>query len=128
MVAWILDLESAIKYQHARHAGMDVYIFSFCFLSLLDRKKLSDCAGHFGYIQLELPVFHAGYFRHTLTILQCICKSCSRVLLGPEDRASFLKKVKSPSLDALLRAAIFKRVTELCKRSSTCPYCGFANG
>jgi DNA-directed RNA polymerase III subunit RPC1 len=24
---------------------------------------LSDCIGHFGYITLELPVFHVGYFR-----------------------------------------------------------------
>jgi DNA-directed RNA polymerase III subunit RPC1 len=92
------------------------------------RKKLSDCAGHFGYIQLELPVFHAGYFRHTLTILQCICKSCSRVMLGPDDRSSFLKKIRSPSLDALISGAMFKRITELCKRTSCCPYCGYANG
>jgi DNA-directed RNA polymerase III subunit RPC1 len=75
-----------------------------------------------------LPVFHAGYFRHTLTILQCICKQCSRVLLGPEDRLSFLKKVKSPNLDALIRGALFKRIIELCKRNSMCPYCGYANG
>ena len=38
------------------------------------RKNLTNCSGQFGYIQLELPVFHAGYFKHTLTILQCICK------------------------------------------------------
>jgi DNA-directed RNA polymerase III subunit RPC1 len=49
-------------------------------------------------------------------------------MLGPEDRASFLKKMKGPSLDALIRAAIFKRITEICKRTSTCPYCGYANG
>lgn len=91
-------------------------------------KKLTDCAGHFGYIQLQLPVFHAGYFRHTLTILQCCCKQCSRILLGPEDRASFLKKIKTPRIDALTKAAIFKRIVELCKRASTCPYCGYANG
>jgi DNA-directed RNA polymerase III subunit RPC1 len=28
--------------------------------------KLADCAGHFGYIKLELPVFHIGYFKNTL--------------------------------------------------------------
>ena len=26
------------------------------------------------YIKLVLPVFHIGYFRHCLGILQCICK------------------------------------------------------
>src|SRR6056300_2000789 len=39
--------------------------------------KLADCAGHFGYIRLTLPCFHIGYLKHTLNILQCICKTCS---------------------------------------------------
>lgn len=89
---------------------------------------MSDCAGHFGYIQLELPVFHGGYFRHTLTILQCICKMCSRVLLSPEDILSYLKKLRNSRLDALQRAGIFKRINDLCKRTSICPHCGYANG
>ncbi|CAN0053132.1 unnamed protein product, partial [Heterosigma akashiwo] len=25
------------------------------------RRKLNDCAGHYGNIRLELPVFHIGY-------------------------------------------------------------------
>lgn len=33
-------------------------------------KPLADCSGHYGFIKLELPVFHIGYFKHTLTILQ----------------------------------------------------------
>ena len=94
----------------------------------MDRKKLTDCAGHFGYIQLELPVFHPGYFRHTLIILQCICKQCARILLSPEERMQYLKKLRGPKIDALIRGGIFKKVVDLCKRSSKCHYCGFANG
>jgi DNA-directed RNA polymerase III subunit RPC1 len=37
-------------------------------------KKLADCVGHFGYIRLELPVFHVGYFKAILQTLQTICK------------------------------------------------------
>lgn len=40
-------------------------------------KNLADCTGHYGYIDLELPVFHVGYFRTTINILQCICKVLS---------------------------------------------------
>lgn len=36
--------------------------------------KLQDCVGHFGYIRLELPVYHIGYLKAVLTILQSICK------------------------------------------------------
>jgi DNA-directed RNA polymerase beta' subunit len=73
-------------------------------------KKLTDCAGHFGYIQLELPVFHAGYFKHTLTLLQCICKKCSRVLVSPQLRQQLLKRIATGNVDALARAALFKKV------------------
>lgn len=37
-------------------------------------KSLNECIGHFGYIDLELPVFHVGYFRSVIGILQTICK------------------------------------------------------
>ena len=33
-------------------------------------EQLATCVGHFGYIQLELPVFHVGLFKDTWTILQ----------------------------------------------------------
>ena len=30
--------------------------------------------GHFGYISLELPVFHIGFFKAIMECLQRICK------------------------------------------------------
>ena len=33
------------------------------------KKSLEVCPGHFGYIKLELPVFHVGYFKPTVNIL-----------------------------------------------------------
>ena len=49
---------------------------------------LQDCPGHFGRIKLELPVFHVGYFKPLVAVLQCICKTCSRVLLPKPKKAS----------------------------------------
>ena len=54
-------------------------------------QALADCTGHFGHIKLELPVFHIGYFKNTVQILQCICKCCSRVLLSDEERRRTLR-------------------------------------
>ena len=88
-------------------------------------KRLTDCSGHFGFIQLELPVFHAGYFKHTLTILQCVCKRCSRVLIPPDQRQATLKKLIHTKMDALARAASFKKVVEQCKRAPICPDCRY---
>lgn len=42
-------------------------------------QALADCTGHFGYIRLELPVFHIGYFKNTVQILQVGRKTISWV-------------------------------------------------
>jgi DNA-directed RNA polymerase III subunit RPC1 len=91
-------------------------------------RKLVDCAGHFGYIRLALPVFHIGYLRHTLHLLQCICKSCSRVLLGDLQRQIFLAKMRNPITDILAKNAAYKGVIDKCKKCKICPHCGSANG
>ena len=75
-------------------------------------KRLQECAGHFGYIKLELPVFHIGFLRPTLDLLQCICKTCSRVLLGPDERRAFERAMRAPATDALRRARVRKRVVQ----------------
>ena len=91
-------------------------------------QKLAECAGHFGYIQLKLPVFHAGFFKHTLTLLQCVCKSCSRILLNINERERFLRRLQADDIDALGKTQLFKRIVELCKRNHKCYYCDHLNG
>ena len=50
--------------------------------------------GYVGYIKLWLPVFHIGYFKSTITTLQCICKTCSSILLTEEDYRKFLRQFR----------------------------------
>ena len=89
---------------------------------------LSDCIGHYGYIDLELPVFHVGYFRSIIQVLQCICKDCSRVLLKPELAATFREKIKSRELPYLSKKALRKKIIDMAKKVSLCPHCGATNG
>ena len=91
-------------------------------------RKLVDSAGHYGYIRLALPVFHIGFLRHTLHLLQCICKTCSRVLLTEPDRQGFLKRMRNPRTDILGKSATFKKVVDKCKKTRNCPYCAALNG
>ena len=42
------------------------------------------CVGHFGHINLNVPVLHPLYHRLILSILKCICYKCSRLLLSEE--------------------------------------------
>lgn len=40
---------------------------------------MSECPGHFGYIDLARPVFHAGFMIKVKKILECICFSCGKL-------------------------------------------------
>jgi DNA-directed RNA polymerase III subunit RPC1 len=91
-------------------------------------KPLANCIGHYGYIDLELPVFHVGYFRTTIVILQTICKTCSKVLLSDQDRLSFTNLLKRSSISALARKSIVKKINEKCKKISKCHSCNAING
>ncbi|KAJ0395349.1 hypothetical protein ATCC90586_007781 [Pythium insidiosum] len=90
--------------------------------------RLADCVGHFGYIKLELPVFHIGYFKAITEILQNICKECSRVLLPPAEREQFLRRMRDPRADSLRLMALRKKISALCKKAVKCPYCQGVNG
>ncbi|KAH9935894.1 beta and beta-prime subunits of DNA dependent RNA-polymerase [Epithele typhae] len=87
-----------------------------------------DCVGHYAYIKLVVPVFHIGYFKHTIGILQCICKTCARVLLEESDRRTFLKRFRRSNLENLQRQTFIKAVLTLAKKTVYCPYCSATNG
>ncbi|KAJ1897533.1 DNA-directed RNA polymerase III subunit C1 (rpo31), partial [Kickxella alabastrina] len=91
-------------------------------------QRLTDCVGHWGYIDLCVPVFHFGYFRSTQTILQDICKSCSRVMLEEGDRRNTLRRMRMPGIDGLQTRALVKGVNDRCKKVTYCPHCGATNG
>lgn len=91
-------------------------------------KGLNECVGHFGYIDLELPVFHVGYFKAIITILQTICKSCSHVLLPADKRKPFHGRLRNPKIPYLVKKSLRKQIQEACKKINRCPYCGDING
>ncbi|KAJ2162429.1 DNA-directed RNA polymerase III subunit C1 (rpo31) [Coemansia sp. RSA 552] len=91
-------------------------------------QRVAECVGHWGYVELCVPVFHFGYFKATQTILQDICKGCSRVMLEEPDRRKFLKRLRSPGMDGLQIQAVVKAVNERCRKVTYCHYCGETNG
>ncbi|KAF9563677.1 beta and beta-prime subunits of DNA dependent RNA-polymerase [Agrocybe pediades] len=87
-----------------------------------------NCVGHYAYIKLSVPVFHIGYFKHTIAILQAICKTCARVLLEESDRRTFLKRFRRPVLENMQRQALSKAVNTMARKVVYCPYCSATNG
>ncbi|KAJ3055717.1 hypothetical protein HK097_009602 [Rhizophlyctis rosea] len=89
---------------------------------------LQDCVGHYGVIRLVLPVYHIGYFKLMVTVLQNICKTCARVMVPEPVRRQYLKRLRRPNLDGVQRKDILKSLNTLCKKTGVCPHCESLNG
>lgn len=90
--------------------------------------NLASCHGHFGHIKLALPVFHVGYFKATIQILQGVCKNCASILLSDDDKRQFLAELRRPGVDNLRRMGTLKKVLDQCKKQRRCLHCGMLNG
>lgn len=93
-------------------------------------ENMENCLGHFAFIRLRLPVFHPGYFKATIQVLQMICKYCSRILMDPNLRAKYLDSVRKPGVSAKshIRGSLAREIWTHSKKVHDCPYCGCRNG
>lgn len=91
------------------------------------QEKYDKCPGHYGYIKLELPVYHVGFFKHVLQILQCICKTCSEVLLTEASKKEYLAR-KVRITDPIEREKIRRDMINECKGQKLCLHCEAYNG
>ncbi|EUR66300.1 DNA-directed RNA polymerase III subunit RPC1 [Plasmodium falciparum 7G8] len=91
-------------------------------------KKLINCSGHFGYIELNYPVFHIGYYKYIIHILYCICKYCSSLLLSKEKIDFYCNLKKKSTDDSFYKKHLFKRILNNCKKVNKCYICGNPQG
>ncbi|KAJ1431546.1 RNA polymerase, alpha subunit [Sesbania bispinosa] len=88
-----------------------------------------DCQGHYGYLNLALPVYNVGYLSTIVEILKCICKGCARILLDDDTRKKYLKKMRNPKMDELQKKQLRKEsIIKSCSKVVQCPRCGYYNG
>ncbi len=79
-------------------------------------QKASECPGHFGHIELAKPVIHVGYTRLIRKLLRATCRSCSRLLLSPEEIEKVVGTEEEHTGDILSEKDI--------KKERLCPHCG----
>lgn len=85
---------------------------------------LQNCAGHFGHIKLILPVYHIGFLKHIVSILNCVCKNCGSLLISFNKKLSFLSNQKSIDNEFLK----IDQIKAECKKAKYCPQCKKPNG
>ncbi len=54
-------------------------------------KKVDECPGHFGHIDLAMPVIHEGYTKLIKELLSATCRACGRIKL-PSERVKYYKE------------------------------------
>lgn len=89
-------------------------------------RTVGDCPGHFGHIDLAMPVIHVGFTKIIKNLLRSTCKACGKVLLPTEQMEQL--RVQQKAAQEMNRYEDF--VKEVVKQASkpveACPHCGEA--
>ncbi|HLF16327.1 MAG TPA: DNA-directed RNA polymerase subunit A', partial [Candidatus Thermoplasmatota archaeon] len=91
-------------------------------------QKVGDCPGHFGHIDLAMPVIHVGFVRVVRDILRSSCRGCGRLLFTERVRQDFDKVLKTYLGEEKDTALLAKRVAKEASNVTVCPHCGREHG
>ena len=92
-------------------------------------KNSADCPGHFGRVELVLPIFNFGYYKAIIDILKCVCKTCSNILLPDQEINRLFRRILgNPINNVNARLERLKRLKTECDKVLVCPHCGALNG
>jgi DNA-directed RNA polymerase subunit A' len=58
-------------------------------------RKVDECPGHFGHIDLAMPVIHVGYVKEIKRLLKTTCRQCGR-LLNPKFALPEIESLNDP--------------------------------
>jgi DNA-directed RNA polymerase subunit A' len=86
---------------------------------------IKGCPGHFGHIELALPVINVLFVKHIYELLKATCSRCSRLKISPEAFERYRKylfrlKERYPYLAKLFMEYIKRQAMKV----TECPYCG----
>ena len=78
--------------------------------------NMTECPGHFGYIQLAKPVYHYGFIKKVMQVLRCICFSCSKLLVPANSKEvhDIIERTKDKPRDRL------QAIAKLCANKKSC--------
>jgi len=76
------------------------------------------CPGHFGHIELTLPVFHMHFINVVMKLLPCVCFRCSNLLIKKNNK-KLLKDLKGKSGEVRFKE-VYKASTKTQKASRCC--------
>ncbi len=90
-------------------------------------RKADECPGHFGHIDLAMPVIHVGYVKDIKKLLQSTCRTCGKLLLTREQAEDYTKQMSSLEElggDTIEVGLITKETAKDAASRTVCPHCG----
>ncbi|KAF1985661.1 beta and beta-prime subunits of DNA dependent RNA-polymerase [Aulographum hederae CBS 113979] len=77
-------------------------------------EDMTNCPGHFGHIELAVPVFHVGFITKIKKLLETVCHACGKVLVD-EGNPAYVDalRIRDPKKR-------FDAVHKLCKPKRSC--------
>ncbi len=89
--------------------------------------KVDECPGHFGHIDLALPVIHVGFVKDIKMLLESTCRSCGRLMLTPDqinDTRNDMERMEELGGDTIDVKNFAKVTAKGASTKGMCPYCG----
>ncbi len=90
-------------------------------------KRVDDCPGHFGHIDLAMAVIHVGYVKDIKNLLKATCRECGRLLLTDAQAKEYkddMDRIDGFGGDFLDVMQVTKETAKDASKRQTCPHCG----
>jgi len=82
------------------------------------------CPGHFGHVELAVPIVHIEFTKIIHNLLNATCRNCGRITLSDEKIAKIRKRIKHVrELLGVVPDSLYKKVLKDAK-AKECPHCG----
>lgn len=89
--------------------------------------KVDECPGHFGHIDLALPVIHVGFIKDIKMLLESTCCSCGRLMLSGDQiqaRRESMERMEELGGGTIDVKNFSKETAKDASGKGVCPYCG----
>ncbi|MDH5794592.1 MAG: DNA-directed RNA polymerase subunit A' [Candidatus Bathyarchaeota archaeon] len=82
------------------------------------------CPGHFGHIELAVPIVHVEFTKKIHDLLQAFCRNCGRILLPDKSIERTRNQTeRTKSLMGSVPDNFYQRILDRAKKNKECAYC-----
>ncbi len=86
------------------------------------------CPGHFGHIDLALPVINVLFAEYIYLILKGVCLNCSHIKIDPKKKPKYIKRAWELRKNLPYMYDLFvKKIIKEASEAERCPNCGKEN-